>query len=122
LRRLALAALPLLAAALGTVLVARAGAARPVTAFRTPNAAAACRLERTTLVCSSLGSPGSVALQAGKDARVVSRLPWWDASTPVVRTWSRSGITCQLAAGDALLCRAGAGSLRVAASGFAVAG
>ena len=28
----------------------------------------------------------------------------------------------QLAAGDALLCRAGAGSLRVAASGFAVAG
>lgn len=103
------------------VLVGRAGAAGDGTTFRTPDAAAACRLERTTLVCSSLGSRGSIALRARSGAAVVARLPWWDASTPVLRTWRRDGIACRLAA-RAILCRSGSTSVRVTGTGFAVAG
>jgi hypothetical protein len=91
-----------------------------VSSFRTPDAGAACRLEATTLVCSSLGSPGSVALGSRTGAEVVRRLPWWDAATPVVRHWSRDGIACRLA-GDALLCTAGGSAVRVSGGGFAVA-
>ena len=57
----------LLAAAFGAALIAHAGAATTSPQFRTPDAAAACRLERGTLVCSSLGSVGSVALHARGD-------------------------------------------------------
>lgn len=117
-RRLAVAA-AVLVAALGAALAARAGAGS-VTSFRTPDAGAACRLEAETLVCSSLGSPGSVALRSRAGAEVVRRLPWWDASTPVVRHWSRDGIACRLA-GNALLCTAGGNAVRVSGSGFAVA-
>jgi hypothetical protein len=118
-RRLAAAAALLGAAALAAAFVARAGSGS-VTAFRTPDAGAACRVEAQALVCSSLASPGSVALRARAGAEVVSRLPWWDASTPVVRRWSRGGITCRLA-GQALLCSAGGTAVRVAGDGFAVA-
>jgi hypothetical protein len=117
-RRLAVAAV-VLVATLGAALVARAGAGT-ATSFRTPDAGAACRLEAETLVCSSLGSPGSVALRPRAGAEVVARLPWWDASTPVVRRWSHDGIACRLAA-NALLCNAGSHAVRVTGSGFAVA-
>lgn len=117
-RRLAVAA-AVLVAALGAALVARAGAGT-VTSFRTPDAGAACRLEAGALVCSSLGSPGSVALRPRTGAGVVKRLPWWDASTPVVQHWSHDGIACRLA-GSALLCTAGGNGVRVSGSGFAVA-
>jgi len=107
-----------LVAALGAALVARAGAGT-VTSFRTPDAGAACRLQGRALVCSSLGSPGSVALRP-RGVEVVKQLPWWDASTPVVRHWSHDGIACRLA-GNVLLCTAGRTAVRVSGSGFSVA-
>jgi hypothetical protein len=108
-----------LAAALASVLIARAGAAGG-SAFRTPDAGAACRLAGPALVCSSLGSPGSVALRGRGSARVVNELPWWDASTPVLRRWRQGAVSCRLA-GVAILCRNGSTAIRVTASGFAVA-
>ncbi len=108
----------LLAAALGVALIAHAGAATASPEFRTPDAAAACKLERGTLVCSSLGSTGSVALHA-RGTAVVTRLPWWDASTPVLHRFRRGSVTCRLA-GATILCRNGGVAIRVAADGFAV--
>jgi hypothetical protein len=108
-----------LAAAFGAALIARAGAATSSPPFRTPDAGAACKLERSALVCSSLGSPGSVAL-AGRGTSVVSRLPWWDASTPVLTRFRHGSTSCRLS-GNAILCRNGTRAIRVAADGFAVA-
>jgi hypothetical protein len=51
--------------------------------------------------------------------RVVTRLPWWDASTPVLQSWHRGGISCRLA-GNAILCRNGSTAIRMSAAGFAV--
>jgi hypothetical protein len=118
-RRLRLPLVALLATALaGGALIARAGSTGP-TAFRTPDAGAACRLAGTTLVCSSLGSTGSVALRQTAGARVVTTLPWWDASTPTVHDWRNGSITCQLG-GEAILCRNGHATVRVDGSGFAL--
>jgi hypothetical protein len=118
-RRLAMLLLAVLAAALAPALIARAGSASG-TGFRTPDAAAACKVSGPSLVCSSLGSPGSVALRGKGGAHVVDQLPWWDASTPVLHRWNRGTITCRLA-GSAILCRNGKTGIRVSASGFAVA-
>ena len=118
-RRLLVPLVAALSVALAAALIARAGAASSPPRFRTPDAGAACRLEGTALVCSSLGSPGSVALRAGR-ATVVQQLPWWDASTRVLHVWRRGGITCRLT-GSAILCRTGKTTIRVAADGFAVA-
>ena len=107
-----------LALALTAALYARAGASAP-TRFRTPNAAAACRLEGTTLVCSSLGSPGSVALRSEGAATVVRRLPWWDAATPVLHSFRRAGVSCRLV-GAAILCRGADAAVRVDGDGFMV--
>jgi hypothetical protein len=109
----------LVAAALGAALIARAGAATTSPAFRTPDAAAACKLERSTVVCSSLGSVGSVALRP-RGTAVVERLPWWDGSTPVLRRFRHGSTTCALS-GSAIICRNGVSAVRVAADGFAVA-
>jgi hypothetical protein len=109
----------LVAAALAAALITRAGAATTSPAFRTPDAAAACRLERGTLVCSSLGSVGSVALRP-RGTALVRRLPWWDASTPVLRRFRHGSISCALS-GAAIVCRHGVAAVRVAADGFAVA-
>ncbi len=119
-RRSAALALVLGLAAVGTALVARAHAASSVTTFRTPDAGAACRLEASALVCSSLDSSGSVALSAQGGATVVDRLPWWDASTPVLHRFRHGSLTCSLS-GSAILCRNGGTAIRVAADGFAVA-
>jgi hypothetical protein len=118
-RRLLVPLVAVLSVAFAAALIARSGAASSVPRFRTPDAGAACRLEGTALVCSSLGSPGSVALRAGRTA-VVRQLPWWDASTRVLHAWRRGGVTCRLA-GGAILCRTGAVAIRVAADGFSVA-
>jgi hypothetical protein len=118
-RRPLLLLVALLAAAFGAALIAHAGAATTSPEFRTPDAAAACRLERGMLVCSSLGSAGSVALQP-RGTAVVNRLPWWDASTPVLRRFRHGSISCRLS-GPAIVCRNGNGAIRVAADGFAVA-
>jgi hypothetical protein len=118
-RRLPVLLVSALAVALGATLIARAGAAGGTT-FRTPDAGAACKLSGPSLVCSSLGSPGSVELRGKGGAQVVSRLPWWDASTPVLNRWDRGAISCHLA-GNAVLCRNGSTAIRVTAAGFSVA-
>jgi hypothetical protein len=117
-RRLVLL-IAVLAFALAAALIARAGSGES-TAFRTNDAGAACKAAGRSLVCSSLGSPGSIELRAGGGAQVVSRLPWWDAATPVVHRWHRGAISCRLA-GSAILCRNGSTAIRVTATGFAVA-
>jgi hypothetical protein len=118
-RRLPVLLIAAFAAALAAALIAHAGSARS-TGFRTPDAGAACKVSGASLVCSSLGSPGSIALRGTKGARVVDRLPWWDASTPVLHSWRRGAISCRLA-GSAILCRNGTTAIRVTAAGFAVA-
>jgi hypothetical protein len=118
-RRLPLLLLAALAAALAAALIAHAGSAAG-TSFRTPDAGAACRVAGPSLVCSSLGSPGSVELRARGGARIVDSLPWWDSSTPVLQTWRRGAISCRLA-GSAILCRNGSTAIRVTADGFSVA-
>jgi hypothetical protein len=118
-RRLPLLLAPVFATALGAALIAHAGSDGG-TAFRTPDAGAACRLSGASLVCSSLGSAGSVILRSQNGARVVSPLPWWDASTPVLHRWHHGAISCNLA-GNALLCRNADTAVRVDTAGFAVA-
>jgi hypothetical protein len=108
-----------LAATLAAVLIARAGAGGSA-AFRTPDAGAACKVAGLSLVCSSLGSPGSIELRGKAGARVVNQLPWWDVSTPVLRSWHRGAIACRLA-GGAILCRNHSTAIRVTATGFSVA-
>jgi hypothetical protein len=121
-RRLRLLLLPALAAtltaALTATLIARAGSPG-ADAFRTPDAAAACRLAGSALVCSSLGSRGSVALGESSRLRVVHVLPWWDAATQVLRRWQHDSTTCRLA-GGAILCHDGKTSIRVDADGFGI--
>lgn len=112
--------LAVFSAALAAALIARAGAARPSTKFRTPDAGAACRLEGEALVCSTLGSSSSVALHRSGAATIVNELPWWDASTPVLHTWQHATISCRLA-DSTILCHGHRGALRIAADGFAVA-
>jgi hypothetical protein len=117
--RLPVLLLAVLAVALAAALIARAGSA-DVTTFRTPDAGAACRLTGHSLVCSSLASSGSVELRGRGGASIVDRLPWWDASTPVLRRWHHGMISCRLA-GGAILCRNTRTAIRVTAEGFAVA-
>jgi hypothetical protein len=71
------------------------------------------------LVCSTLASPVSVAIQRSA-TRIVSALPWWDASTPVLHTRHRGTTSCRLA-DFAILCRTNRGVIRITAAGFAVA-
>jgi hypothetical protein len=118
-RRLPVLLVAVLAAALAAALIARAGSDDGTT-FRTPDAGAACKLVGPALVCSSLGSPGSVELRGSGGASVVDRLPWWDASTPVLHRWHRGTISCRLAA-SAIVCHNGRTALRVTGAGFAVA-
>jgi hypothetical protein len=109
----------LLTAALTAALVARAGGAATTTSFRTPDAGAACRADGAALVCSSLGSPGSIRLGGG-GATVVRALPWWDASTPVLHHWQHGRVACNLV-GGAIVCTNGRTTIRLNGAGFAVA-
>jgi hypothetical protein len=118
-RRLPVLLLAVFAAALSAALIAHAGSAGS-TAFRTPDAGAACKVAGLSLVCSSLGSAGSVELRGKSGATVVNRLPWWDASTPVLHRWHRGAISCRLA-GSAILCGNGSTAIRVDTAGFSVA-
>jgi hypothetical protein len=108
-----------LAAIGAAALFARVGAAGDVTRFRTPDAGAACKLEAHALVCQSLGSDGSLALRGAGAPHVVRRLPWWDASTPVLRHWRHDGIRCALR-GTSIVCRNGESAISVSRTGFAV--
>jgi hypothetical protein len=117
-RRLLALCVAVLVAALTAALHARPGAATSSTQFRTPDAGAACRVKGAALTCSSLGSVGSVALRHGRTS-VVSSPIWWDASTPVLKTWQRGRVTCRLD-GGAIFCSSGRLALRVDGDGFAV--
>jgi hypothetical protein len=119
-RRLPVLLVAVLSVALGVALIAHADSTGGAT-FRTPDAGAACKVAGPSLVCSSLGSPGSVELRGKGGAQVVRRLPWWDAATPVLRTWKRGTISCRLSTG-AILCSNTTTAIRVTAHGFAVAG
>jgi hypothetical protein len=110
----------LLFAALAAALIAHAGHASAPAAFRTPDAGAACRAEGTAIVCSTLASSQSVRLRGQGGVELVKRLPWWDASTPVLHHWTRGAVTCTLVH-DAVICRNGSSAIRVAGEGFAVA-
>jgi hypothetical protein len=111
----------LLLVALAAALIARAGSASSPVAFRTPDAGAACRARGEAIVCSTLASRQSARLRANGGAELVQRLPWWDASTPVLRRWRHGTLTCTLVR-SALICGNGRTSIRVAADGLAVAG
>jgi hypothetical protein len=119
LRRLPVILLAVLATALVAALIAHAGSTGGTT-FRTPDAGAACKVAGPSLVCSSLGSPGSVELRGKGGAEIVAQVPWWDASTPVLRSWHRGTTSCVLK-GNAILCRNTSTAIRVTAHGFAVA-
>jgi hypothetical protein len=108
------------AAIVATALFAHAGAARDATRFRTPDAGAACRLDRAVLVCGSLASKGSLALRGRGAPTVVDALPWWDASTPVLKTFRHGSITCRLR-GASIVCRNHGSAISVSGGGFAVA-
>lgn len=118
-RRLPVLILAVLAVAFAAALITHAGSAAGGTTFRTPDAGAACKVAGPSLVCSSLGSPGSVELRGKGGASVVSRLPWWDASTPVLASWKRGTISCRLV-DSAIRCRSESTAIRVTAHGFAV--
>jgi hypothetical protein len=107
--------------ALGAALIARAGGSPPTTQFRTPDAGAACRLEGRALVCSSLESAGSVALRSTGLPAGVRALPWWDASTHVLRNWQHGSISCRLS-GATIACTSPGGAILVSKNGFAVSG
>jgi hypothetical protein len=119
-RRVALILLAVLAASLTAALIAHAGAAAPAGEFRTPDAGAACRVTGTAVVCSTLASPGAVALHAHGSPTVVSSLPWWDASTPVLHEFRHGAITCRLW-GAAIVCNTRTTAVRVDGAGFSVA-
>jgi hypothetical protein len=106
-------------AIVASALFARAVAARAPTSFRTPDAGAACRVKGPALVCSSLGSEGSLALRGAGAPRVTRVLPWWDASTPVLHTFHRGTISCELRK-QAIVCRNRGATIRVDGAGFAV--
>jgi hypothetical protein len=109
-----------LAAGVAAALFARAGTAGDVTRFRTADAGAACKLEGAALVCGSLGSEGSLAVRRAGQPKVVRRLPWWDASTPVLKRWRHGGVACTLK-GRSIVCRNGDAAISVSRAGFAVA-
>jgi hypothetical protein len=89
--------------------------------FRLPDASAACRVESGTLVCRSLGVRAGLSLPAHGTPRAVGGHIWWDASTPVLRRWSRGGVDCS-ATGGAILCTNAAGAtIRVGPRQIAVA-
>ena len=117
-RRLLILLAAVLTVALTAALIARADAATSATRFRSPDAGAACRVEGAALTCSSIGSPASVRL--GRRTEIVDRLPWWDASTPVLHHFHRGALSCSLVHA-AIICSNGHASLRVDADGFAVA-
>lgn len=119
-RRLLLPLVVVLAAALAAALTARTGAATSAR-FRTPDAGAACRLEGAALHCSSLAVRLTVVLHGHGQPALARELPWWDASTPVLRSWRDGALSCRLA-GGAMLCANRTTAIRVAADGFAVAG
>jgi hypothetical protein len=99
--------LALLAVAAATAAFARGGHA--ATAFRLPDASAACRLDGARLVCANLRVPSGLLLPGRGTPKAVPARVWWDASTPVLRHWRQAGVTCD-ANGGAIRCHNASGA------------
>lgn len=118
-RRIALAASAAALAACSAAL-AQAGGTHG-SGFRLADASAACRPEGASLVCRSLGVRAGLSLPGRGTPSVATERIWWDASTPVLRRWSRGGIACR-ATGGALVCTNASGAaIRVGPRQIAVA-
>lgn len=118
-RRIALVLLAAALAAFGAAFAYAGGAHGR--GFRLPDASAACRVESGTLVCRSLAVRAGLSLPARGAPRAVDGHIWWDASTPVLRRWSRGGVDCR-ATGGAIVCtNAGGATIRVGPRQIAVA-
>jgi hypothetical protein len=90
------------------------------TAFRLPDAGAACRLAGERLVCTNLQVRAGLALPARGAPRTVPAQVWWDASTPVLKRWTHGDLTCS-AAGPSIVCHNASGaSLSIDAGHIAV--
>ena len=99
---------------LGLLVAAASGAAfthggAPPTTFRLPDASAACRLDGVRLTCANLSVRSGLALPTLGEPRAVPARVWWDASTPVLRHWSRNGLSCRTDTGT-ILCRNATGA------------
>jgi len=65
--------------------------------FRLADGSAACRYDSGVLACRNR-APGAAVRLAGTGTVVVKNIPVdWDRRTPVVRSWSRGGISCKVA-------------------------
>jgi hypothetical protein len=92
-----------------------------VTAFRLPDAGAACRLTSDRLVCTNLQVRAGLALPARGTPRAVPAHVWWDASTPVLTPWTNGALTCRAATGSILCRNASGASISIDAGHIAVA-
>ena len=91
------------------------------TAFRLPDASAACRLQGERLVCANLRVRSGLALAPRGTPRAVDARVWWDASTPVLQRWTHEGLSCDASRG-AIFCRNATGAaISVGRSQLAVA-
>jgi hypothetical protein len=91
------------------------------TAFRLPDAGAACRLSGERLVCANLNVRAGLSLPARGVPTTVPAHIWWDASTPVLTHWSHGTLTCRVAAGSIVCRNASGASISVDGAHLAVA-
>jgi hypothetical protein len=91
------------------------------TAFRLPDAGAACRLNGERLVCANLNVRAGLSLPARGVPKAVPARVWWDASTPVLKRWSHGTLTCRAATGSILCRNASGASISIDGSHLAVA-
>jgi hypothetical protein len=99
--------LALLAVAGSSAAFTRGGHA--VTSFRLADASAACRVRGAALECANLRVRSGLVLPGRGTPRAVDARVWWDASTPVLRHWSRDGVTCSTTGGS-IVCRNASGA------------
>jgi hypothetical protein len=120
-RAVLLLACALLATVVGAAGVAPATrVAKPPRSFRLVDSSAGCALAKGILSCRSIRSTRTLAISATGNAKLTTAAVVWDPSTPVLRTWRRSGIACRVARG-AIACVNRSGALITAgATGIAV--
>ncbi len=110
----------------GLIVLAAASAAfanggSQTTAFRLPDAAAACKLSGERLVCTNLRVPSGLSLGDRGTPKAVPAKIWWDASTPVLKSWSHGTLTCDAVTGTILCRNASGASISVDGARIAVA-
>jgi hypothetical protein len=106
-RRFSLPVLAVLAAACSAAFTW--GGGQPPGGFRLADASAACRVQGARLVCANLTARSGLALPGRGGPRAVDARVWWDASTPVLRSWRHGALSCRADAG-AIVCHNGTGA------------